>query len=163
MTTFVARSSPWRILLLVAGGIAFVALGVWIAGIAGTPPKPGREWVGWASIVFFGLCSVFGVRRLFDSSEQLRISGSGIYYKPWAEQVIPWSEITDISVWEFKRQKSLILHLAHPERYPSTTLLGKMARANRMLTGGDVAVSLTGMDRSFAEALAAVESFRLRA
>ena len=160
MQSFVARSSPWRLLLLVAGALAFVALGVWIAGIAGPPPKPGREWIGWASIIFFGFCGIIGFRRVFDSSEQVKISSFGIYCKQWSEQTIPWSEITDISVWEFKRQKSLILQLAHPERYPSTTLLGKMAAVNRALTGGDVAISLTGMDRSFADALGAVEYFR---
>lgn len=160
MQDFVAKASPWRLVLLVAGAIAFVAAGIWLAGLAGPSPKPGREWVGWACILFFGFCGIVGFRRIFDSGDQVRISGSGIYFSQWSEQTIPWSEITDISVWEFRGQKSLILHLAHPDRYQSTTILGKMAAANRALTGGDVAISLTGTDRSFADALAAAQYFR---
>lgn len=159
MRSFVANAAPSRLLLLVVGAAAFVVLGIWIAGIAGAPPEPGREWIGWLSIVFFGLCAALGLRRVFDSSEQVKISRSGVYFKQWSEQTIPWSEIANVTVWEFKGQKSLILHLTHPERYRSTTLLGKMAGANRALTGGDVAISLVGTDRSFADALAAVEYF----
>jgi len=157
---FVARSSPSRLMLIVAGALAFVALGVWLAGILGEPPEPGREWIGWVAIIFFGGCALVAAPRLFDSSEQVKISGAGVYAKQWSEQTIPWHEIIDISVWEFRGQRSLILHLANPERYPSSTLLGKMTGVNRALTGGDVAISLTGTDRKFADALAGAEYFR---
>ncbi|MEV0671937.1 hypothetical protein [Mycobacterium sp. NPDC050441] len=35
-----------------------------------------------------------------------------------------------------------------------------MSRANRRLTGGDIAISLTPMDRGFDEALTVIEDYR---
>ncbi len=93
-------------------------------------------------------------------SEVVRISATGIYFKSWSEQTIPWSEVVDITIWEFRRQKSIVLHLRHPDRYPSTRLLGIMAGANRALTGGDIPISLTGTDGRFAEAMAVISYYR---
>ncbi|WP_447953280.1 STM3941 family protein [Sphingopyxis chilensis] len=160
MQPLVARNSRWRILLIMLGALAFVAAGVWIAGIAGPAPSPGKEWAGWLSIIFFGVFAPMAFSRLLDDDVQIRISRSGIYYKQWSEQTIPWEEIAEISVWKFKRHKLPVLHLVHPGRYPSTTLSGKMARADRMLTGGDITITLTGMDCSFDEVVAAIQYHR---
>lgn len=158
--TFIARSSPWRLALLALGAGAFVAAGLFLAGIFGPPPRPGREWLGWLCVAFFGLCGVMVLRRLIEGGDVVRISASGIYFAPWSDQTVPWSEIIEVTVWEFRRQKSIILHLRNPDRFPSTKLLGKLAGANRALTGGDIPISLTGTDGSFADAMAAITYYR---
>ncbi len=160
MQPLVARNSRWRILRIMLGGLALVAAGVWIAGVAGPAPEPGKEWAGWLSIVFFGAGTVVAACRLFDDDVQIRISGGGIYYRQWSEQTIPWREITGVSVFEIKNQKFPILHLVQPDRYPSTTLSGKTSGAEQLLTGGDITITLTGMDRSFNEVVAAIEYYR---
>lgn len=157
---FVAHNSRWRLLLLLLGGVVFVVLGIWLAGIAGQPLKPGVEWIGWLSILFFGACSILIFTRLFDNRDQIRISSSGLYYRQWSEQTIPWEEMVEISVWQFRRQRFIVLSLVRPDQYPSTKFTGKMAGANRMLTGGDITVNLTGLDRGFDEAWAAIEYYR---
>ncbi|MGW4098160.1 hypothetical protein [Mycobacterium sp. NPDC004974] len=53
-----------------------------------------------------------------------------------------------------------MLHLADPRRFPSTTLVGRLSRANRRLTGGDIAISLTQMNRGFDDASAVIEDYR---
>lgn len=160
MPTFVARPAFWHLLLMLCGSLAFVVGGIWIAGFLGDVPKPGKEWAGWLSIIFFGLCALAIFFRLFDRDDQIRISSIGIYWKQWSRDTIPWSEIVDISVWKFKNQKTILLHLQNPKRFPSTTLLGKLAGANRALTGGDIAINLSGTDKSFDEAMVAIEYFR---
>ena len=145
---------------MLLGSLAFVTAGIWIAGGFGEAPEPGREWVGWLSILFFGACGLVIGGRLFDDDVQIRISGSGIYSRQWSEQTIPWGAVTEVSVWRFKRNKFLILHLVRPEHYPPTTFSAKMAKANRTLTGGDIAIDLTGMDCSFDEASVAIEYYR---
>ena len=160
MPTFVARPTLWRLILLFLLSLGFVVGGFWAAGFFGHAPKPGKEWIGWLSIVFFGLCSVLIFGRLFDKNDQVRISSLGIYSKQWSEDTIPWSEITNVSVWEFKQQKNIILQLREPERYSSTTLLGKLAKVNRLLTGGDVAINLVGTDSNFNDAMAAIAWFQ---
>lgn len=152
-------------LLIVSGAALFVVLGCWMVGAFGDPPTSRRygtsfiAMIGWVSILFFGACTVVGLRRLMDKNPQLRISAAGIYWKPWSQATIPWSEIADVSTWKFKRQKSIILKLRNPGRFPSETLLGKVAGANRALTGGDIAISMTGLDRSFDQAMAAIHAF----
>jgi hypothetical protein len=152
--------------LIILGAIAFVALGAWMIGLFGQPPQS-RRWspamvhlVGWSSIIFFGTCAAVGIRRDFDSGPQLTISPRGIQWKPWSEDTIPWKEIRDVSVWDFRRQKAIILALRNPERYPSSSLAGKLAGLNRGLTGGDISISLTGLDKSFDEAFTAIREFR---
>jgi len=160
--TFTARTSPWRLALLALGAAAFVFGGLLIAGVLGPSPRPGSEWIGWLCASFFGLGGVVAVRRIFDGGDVVRISANGVYFKSWSEQTIPWSEIIDVTVWEFQRQKSIILHLRSPDRFPSTKLLGMVAGANRALTGGDVPVSLTGTDGSFEDAMTAIAYYRQR-
>ena len=161
-----AYSSPWRMALVVLGSIVFVALGLWMVGLFGEVPENrrwSREFVqifGWISIIFFGLCAIVGTRRALDSDAQLRISASGIYWKPWSEVTIPWHEVREVSGWRYRRQKFILLSLNHPERYPSSSLLGKLAAANRALAGGDISISLVGLDKSFEEAMDAIDEFR---
>lgn len=159
MQTFVARPSFVRLLLMLMASLAFVFGGVWMAGFLGEVPKPGKEWVGWMSMIFFGVCGVVIFVRLFDRDDQMKISSMGIYCKQWSRDTIPWSEIAKVSVWEFKKQKSILLHLQNPERFPSTTWFGKLGAANRALTGGDIALNMQGTDKTFDEAMSAIDYF----
>ncbi|MBL9070175.1 MAG: hypothetical protein JNM03_09305 [Sphingopyxis sp.] len=157
---FVARYSLWRMALLALAAVGFVFAGLLLAGTFGPPLRPGAEWIGWIGVVFFGACLLVIVRRMFDAAEIIRISGNGIYFKSWSDQTVPWSEITDVTIWEYQRQKTIILHLRRPDRFPSTKLLGKVSAANRALTGGDIPISLTGTDGKFADAMAAIAYYR---
>jgi hypothetical protein len=162
---FVAKPSKMRIALLILGSAAFVSLGLWMIGVFGTPPENNRysptsiTLIGWASILFFGFCGAVSCRLFFDSGDQVRINASGIFWKRWSDQTILWSDITDIGVWEHQRQKSIILNLRDPSRYPSSTVMGKLSGANRALTGGDIAITLSGTDGRFDDAMAAIEHF----
>jgi hypothetical protein len=153
---FVARNSRWRLALLIALGAGFVVTGFWMTGGFGAPPRPAIAWFGWVAIVFFGACSLALAVRFFDRSDQVRISSAGVYSRQWSEDTIPWSEIRDVSIWQFQRERTIVLHLRDPQMFPSRKLLGRLAGANRALTGGDVSISLTGTDRSFDDALAAI-------
>ena len=163
---FVTYPSRWRIALLVLGSVAFVVLGAWMVGGFGpvpvSPRYPPEEIfaVGWLSVTFFGLCGAMWTRRLFDGREQLRIGPAGVRSASWSDQTIPWSEIVDVTTWSYRRQRAIILHLRNRGRFPGRGLAALLAGANRKLTGGDVAISLTGTSRSFDEALAAITRFR---
>jgi hypothetical protein len=169
MQDFVAYPSKWRLALLLLATIVFVVIGLWMIGLFGPPPDTGRgdtafvTFFGWASVIFFGFCLIVLIRMMFDSGEQVRINQRGIYWKRWSTDTIPWSEVTDVSVWEMQRQKCIILNLLHADRYTSTTLMGRLAGANRRLTGGDIAITLSGTDGRFADAMAAIKHFRAKA
>jgi hypothetical protein len=166
MQDFVAYPSKWRLALLLLATIVFVVIGLWMIGLFGPPPDTGRldpafgTFFGWASVLFFGLCFFVIGRMMTDTDAHVRINQRGIYWKRWSTDTIPWSEVTDVSVWEMQRQKSILLTLRDRDRYPSTTFMGKYAGFSRLLTGGDIAVTLSGTDGRFDDAMAAIERYR---
>jgi len=139
---------------------------MWMIGAFGTPPVSPRfnaaktELVGWISIVFFGLCAIVGGRRFLNGGEQLRINRSGISWAQWSDVTIPWTEITKVSTWSYGRQQIIVLHLRNPSRYPGRGTLRLTRSMNRAMTGGDISLSLAGTDRSYWDAMAAIEQFR---
>jgi hypothetical protein len=64
-----------------------------------------------------------------------------------------------VSVWSYQRQRHIILHLHRPEAFPGRGIAAKLSRANRMLTGGDIALNLVGTDGSFDDAMEAIAHF----
>ncbi|MFT6474898.1 MAG: hypothetical protein ACJA1G_001084 [Qipengyuania sp.] len=166
MQEFVAYNSRWRLaaIFLIAAG--FVALGIWFVGGFGEAPSSTRRpaaygiAIGWLCILFFGLCGLAIVKKFFDDHPQLQIGPSGIRWCPWSDDIIPWSEITDVTSWSYKGQNTIVLHLNEPSCFPGRGLTAKLRGANRMLTGGDIAISLTGTDRCYDEAMAAIASYR---
>lgn len=166
MAEFVAYNSRWRLALLVLVAVAFVVIGLWMGGAFGSPPSSRRYsdatifGIGWFGALFFGLCAAVALKKSFDTNVQLQIGSSGIRWFPWSDQFIPWSEIDEVTTWSYGRQQAIILHLRHPDRFPGRGLAAKLSSANRMLTGGDISISLTGTDRSFDEAMSAIGQFR---
>ena len=163
---FVAYNSRWRVALIFLGAVGFVALGLWMVGAFGEVPSsrrysaPVTMGIGWLCILFFGLCAVTAVKKFLDDRVQLQIGPSGIVWSPWSDDLIPWSEIGDVTTWSYRRQKAIILHLNNPARFPGRWLTAKLAGANRMLTGGDVSISLTGTNQSHDDAMSAIARFR---
>lgn len=167
MPDFVAHSSRWKLVLMLLGAVMFVVIGLWMVGLFGQPPESRRYstgflvLIGWACILFFGLCGGIIAKRLFSAGEdEVRISASGIRSRSWSDDMIPWSEITEISTWNSNGQSVIVLKLRDPSRYPGKGMVAMLAKANRAMTGGDVHISMTGTDRSFDEAMAAVRYFR---
>jgi hypothetical protein len=158
MNDFIAYPSRWRIASLILGSIVFVIGGLLMVGASDSPAV--IVAVGWLCVIFFGLCALAWTKSIFETREQLRIGPAGIYSAQSSDQTIPWSEIADISVWSFQKQKSIILHLRDPARFPARGIASIFAAGNRMLTGGHIAITLTGTDREFDDAMLAISHFR---
>lgn len=156
---FVARDSPWRLSLLLLAAIAFVAAGLWIAGLFGPSPRPGMEWFGWLVAFFFALAPFRIVPRLLDRSDQMIVDRNGIYWRQWSETTIPWSAIRFFSKRSIRGQHFVCLHLKDPSMFARAGALGWLAAFNRGLNFGDVALTVTGTDRSHAELVAAIDRY----
>lgn len=166
MDDFIAHNSRWRVFGLILVSVGFVLLGLWLIGAFGPVPESRRysapmlNGIGWLNLIFFSLCGIGWSRRLFDKRAQLEIGPSGVRWRPWSDLVIPWSEVRDVTTWATGGQKFIVLHLNHPERFPGRGLKAMLASASRSLAGGDIHISLTGTDRGFEDAMAAVTHFR---
>lgn len=156
---FVARNAPGRLVLALLGSLAFVAAGLWIAGLFGPPPKPGREWLGWLCALFFALVPFKIVPRLSDRSDQMVIDRNGIFWRQWSEMTIPWGAVRSFSRRSVKGQHFVCLHLKNPSMFPRAGAGAWLAGLNRGLNFGDVALTVTGTDRSFDELVAAIDRY----
>ena len=156
---FVARNSPSRLWLMLLGAFAFVLLGLWIAGLIGSPPKPGREWLGWVAALFFGFAAFKIGSRLSGPAVQIVVDGNGIFWRPAYDETIPWSAIRTIRPARVRHQRFLCLYLKNPAQFPRTGVGGALAHLNKQMAFGDVAISATGTDQSFEALLVAVERY----
>lgn len=166
MEDFVARNSLGRLASITSGSAVFVLCGLWMAGVFGPFPTSSRyspavlSVAGWSSVIVFGFAGTLSIRRAFDNRVQLLIGSVGIHSPHWSDNPIPWSEIIDVTTWSHSGQKMILLHLQNKDRYPGRGLTALLKQANRRLTGGDITISLTGSDREFDDALAAIAYFR---
>lgn len=156
---FVARVSRLRTGLLIAGALGFVAVCGWILSLSRGAVGEKAVIASYAGIAFFGLCALAGTRQLFRSEPVLEIDEAGILWRRWSDQVIPWSAIKGMSIWQFRRQRSLTIKLLDPEDYPGKGLMGLLAGPNRAISGGDISLNIAGTDRRFDEMLAAIDHF----
>jgi hypothetical protein len=154
---FEAKASRWRVVLLLAGALGFVAVSIWLLQL--DPPTTKRTLVAWAGIIVFGAFFLIGLPRLFQQDVVLRIDAHGVWWRQWSDQTITWGAIERISVGKIQRQRFACLFLSDPQAFPSTTLLGKLAGTNKTMGFGDIALNTTGTDQSFDAMMAAITRF----
>ena len=160
---FIANASRWKLALFSLGSLGFVLLGLWILGVFGEAPERARNSpifgasFGILATVFFGFCFFAISRQFIGGGELLRINASGIVALRWSDQLIPWSEIEDVSTWSHRGTRVINLHLRNPEFYPGKGIAAVLQKANRSMVGGDIHIAMTGLDRSFSDALDAIE------
>jgi hypothetical protein len=169
MKDFRAHYSRWRVAMLLVACLGFVVAGLWMAGVLGEGPDPSSgsrrippelvPYVGWLCAIFFGACLPIIAKRFFEKDAQVEIGRAGIRVRQWSDAVIAWDEVRGVSLWSYQRQRHIILHLHRPEAFPGRGVAAKLSRANRMLTGGDIAINLVGTDGSFDDAMAAIAHF----
>jgi hypothetical protein len=161
----VIRLSRKKVSLLILGSVAFVALGVWLVSMDEAAIRSSSRFndptlvhgVAIVAIVFFGLCGIFAVRKLFDDRPGLVLNSSGIVDNSsgLAAGLIPWSDIAGAEIYQIHRQKLLIIKLRDPEKYVQrgSSLRQMINRANLKMCGSPVAISSHALSVSFPELL----------
>lgn len=161
----VIKLSKTKVLLLTLGACAFVAFGLWMFQMDSAEIEAQRRFnnpllvhgIGGLSIVFFGLCGAFGVKKMFDSNPGLVLNSAGIFDNSSgvAAGLVPWSEITGFSVFEVQRQKMLIVGVTNPEKYVERggSLKRILNRANFKMCGSPIAISSNSLKIGFNELL----------
>ena len=162
--------SKTKLVLLVLGSCAFVAAGAWLLSFNAAEIRHGRSFgffynnplvvygAGLAAILFFGLCGLYGLKKLFDKKPGLVLNSSGIVDNASgvAAGFIPWSEVTGASIYEIQKQKMLIVGVRSPQRYLDRGGALKRAfnKANSKMVGSPVAISAAALKIDFAELVA---------
>lgn len=157
--------SKTKLLLLVVVACAFILIGLWMLQLDSGEIEAHRRFnnpalihgIGFVSIAFFGLCGLYGFKKLFDKNPGLILSAAGIVDNSSGVSAgfIPWSEIIGFDIFEVQKQKMLIIKVARPEQY--VELGGSMKRAlNRMnfkLCGSPISITSNSLKIGFDELL----------
>ena len=114
--------SKGKLLLLLMGAIAFVALSYWLYGVT-------EEIGGWAffevktyavaGMAFFGLCAIVAVIKLCDRRPGLVIDDAGLIDNSSGLSAgrIPWSDIKGFTVNTIEKQRILAIEVHDPGKY----------------------------------------------
>ncbi len=136
----VFRSSRWRFVILLLGSLAFVVAGVIVleAPLSDGESLSRRQLIGWASIAFFGGCSLIFARCLLDSRPRLVIDDEGVLDRTIRTGPIPWEQIQGAYLRSMSGSVFLCLHLREPRQ-----CLDRMSKVGRMLAKANTALGFT--------------------
>jgi len=131
---FVARYAVSRLVLLLLGGVALIAVsGLLVARGTGFQPL-----LGGLGAAFFGLCTIAVFTRLFDRRDILVIDGRGFLDRRLCSNVIPWNDVVSLREWSFRGQSMLLLKLRVRPKASSQTFFQRLIMgANRGFTRSD--------------------------
>jgi hypothetical protein len=162
--TVVVPLSKSKIVLIMLGAVAFVALGIalLLISVEKSPAKAlYMQLAGAASILFFGLVFLFAVRKVFDTQPGLIVSSQGILDNSSgvAAGMIPWAEIQGFATTTVHSQRFLTILVAEPEKYVERGgFLKRVAnRASLKYYGSPVQISANSLKIRFDDLAALVE------
>lgn len=167
--------SKWKIALLVLGSCGFVAAGVWFLYVDAAAIRTGRSFrffghdslvvraFGVVTVGFFGLCALYGLRKLFDGRPGLVFNNSGIVDNVSAVSpgFIPWSEVVGSGVLHIQKEKMLVVVVADPQKYVERggALRRALNKANYKFSGSPVSISANALDIAFPELLSLFDRY----
>jgi hypothetical protein len=158
--------------LIIIGSCAFVAIGIWLfsldpASIRALPRGSNPTFVhsiGLASVVFFGLCAIVAIPKLFDEKPGLVFASSGIIDNASSVSagLIPWTEIIGAESFDVRKQKFLIIKVKDPQKYLDRgNRLKKLAiTANYKMCGSPITISAIALKTSFPELLSLFDRYQ---
>ena len=154
--------SKSKIIMMFTGATAFVAIGLWF--VIAPPEIKNSYWgnparlaiAGYASIVFFGICAAFFLRKLPDTRPGLIIDNTGMIDNSGALSAgqILWEDIVNISVLEMHKQKLLMLEVKNPQDYinrQNGLLKRKGMELNYKMYGTPLSITANGLKMPFHE------------
>nr|WP_297811352.1 STM3941 family protein [uncultured Methylophaga sp.] len=107
--------SKFKIILIIAGSLAFVVGALWLTTLDSEQIESSRKYsnpqiahaVGYICMAFFGLCAAYGITKLFDSKPGLIFNHKGITDNSSGVSagLIPWAEISGLANIRFKDKK----------------------------------------------------------
>ena len=152
--------SKTKILLLLIAAIGFVVLGVvFVLNPEGFESSIFRNpvvirMVGIASTIFFGLCSLFIIKKFFDKKVGLTIDQDGITDNTNGTSVglVEWADILAIETLEIATTKMLILQTDKPEKYMGRAkngIIKRAMKANLKMYGSPLSIVSTSLKIKF--------------
>lgn len=159
----IIKLSRTKIVFLTVGALGFVALGLWLVLLDDAFIQSFRRFndptfvhgSGLAAVLFFGVCAVAGIRKLYDRKPGLVFSREGMLdnASSVAAGFVPWQEITGAEMLKIERTRILVVKVADPQKYVERG--GKWKRmllqTNLKLYGSPIQIPATALQIDFDE------------
>jgi hypothetical protein len=121
---------------------AFVAIGIWMIGDHAALTKTYHGipvfYIGWSTILFFGLGLIIGIIIMLPGASSLTLSTGGFaIQKMFRDRVLSWADADNFAVVTINTPHKLIKAVGFNHRPSENTMLG---RANVALTGRNAAL-----------------------
>lgn len=159
--------------MMIAGSLLFVAAGAWFLTASADGSLIGElrrfvpPWVirglGAVTILFFGGCALYAIAKAFDRKPGLILRPDGFVDNSSAVAAgfIPWSDVTGLGIFEFNRQRMLVVQVAQPEKYADggNALTRALNRANTRMCGSPIVISSNALRIPFDELHSEFASF----
>jgi hypothetical protein len=164
--------SKTKIVLLLLGAAAFVAVGIWMFSLDAASIQSQRRFndpmyvrgLGLASIVFFGIFGLLALKKLFDKKPGLVFNNSGIVDNTSSTSpgFVPWSEVVGAEVFEIQKQKMLIVMVRNPQEYMArgSLLRRTLNKANYKMVGSPISISSTALGINFSELVSLFDQYQ---
>jgi hypothetical protein len=131
--------SPWRAVGLFLACCGFTAISAWMVyahpgtGRRAVTPGSFAEFAAYVGVVFFGLCAVLMVPKLFQRGPVVSVGPWGIFDRRLSTDWIPWEAIRSVTPVQIQRQRMLVLEVdpKADSGLPWTKRARRMARMNR--------------------------------
>jgi hypothetical protein len=149
-----------KIVLMFLAALVFVIIGLWF--VINPPEIKNAFWghpakiaiLGYASLIFFGLCAFLFVRKLSDNKPGLIIDETGLTVNSsgMSGGHVLWSDIEAFSVMEVHKQRLIMLHIKNPQLYidrQTNLLKRKTMQLNNRMYGTPLSISSNSLKVSF--------------
>ena len=158
----IGLSKP-KLLFMIIGSTGFVLLGYWIILIAINKPQY-QNIIIWvvsiSSILFFGMCGLYGLIKLFDQKAGLIIDRHGIHDNSSAVAVglIKWQDIEGFETIKVKSTRFLLIHVRNPDVYVQQVNPAKRCwiKFNEQFYGTPLSLSSTSLNIRFDELISII-------
>jgi hypothetical protein len=147
--------------LLLACGLIFVAIGVWLIVMAKATGL--SMLLGGSSVLFFGGCSYVALKKLMDRNPGLVVTAQGVTDNSAGASagMVPWADVASVQARFLTGQKFVSLMLHDPQAYAQrgNQLQKYLGGMNIKLVGTPVSISANSLSISFDELLTLLQTY----
>lgn len=119
--TLVLRPSLWKHMLMLAGSLGFVAIGVFI--------MPAGDWTRWLVTGFFGLCAAVFVTQLLPGASYLKLDREGFEFAAmFRKTCITWSDVSPFAAGYISANKMVLFELTEGSPGAPSRRIASIAR-----------------------------------
>lgn len=162
--------SKTKIALTILGASAFVVIGGWLFSLDEASIRSNSRSfrlflsnptavhaAGLLSIVIFGFCGLFAIKKLADKKPGLVFNSLGVIdnVSLTSPGLISWSEVERLEIFEVRNQKILVVKVRDPQKYIDHGSLWKrkLNTANYKMCGSPITISSNALKIDFSELL----------